>query len=218
MKRLFFLLLTAFSVAGCDLATAQRGGEDARFATLPKLQPGEAVATFASGCFWTTEHVFDDVKGVRAAYSGYAGGKVANPTYEQVAGRGTGHAEAVQIYYDPKVVSYQDLLNVFFAEHDPTTLNQQGPDVGDEYRSAVFYRTPEEKAAVESTIQRLNGLHKFAAPIVTQVAPLQTFYPAENYHQGYAVLHPENPYLQHVSEPRYTKCRAAMPGLFKAGK
>lgn len=225
------LLLTIVSLAACDPSPASPGSatgatttgvisqgvDEQAFAPLPKPRPGEAVATFAEGCFWTTEHIFDALKGVRTAVSGYAGGTVANPTYEQVAGKGTGHAEAVQVYYDPKVIPYAQLVRVFFASHDPTTKDRQGPDQGDEYRSAVFYRTPAEKAAVEAEIARLTTARRYPAPIVTQVAPFTTFYPAENYHQGYALLHPENPYLRSVSQPRFARCAREFKEMLKPG-
>jgi peptide-methionine (S)-S-oxide reductase len=137
---------------------------------------------------------------VKQVVSGYAGGTKANPTYEEVADKTTGHTETVQIYYDPQVVSYQKLADIFFtASHDPTQLNRQGNDVGPEYRSAAFYRTPEEKKVLEQTIARVNASKEYAGKIVTEVLPFQKFWPAEDYHQGYYRLHPENPYITHVS-------------------
>jgi peptide-methionine (S)-S-oxide reductase len=161
---------------------------------------GLALATFAGGCFWAQEEAFEQIKGVKQVVSGYAGGTKANPTYEEVAAQNTGHTETVQIYYDPKVVSYQKLADIFFtASHDPTQLNRQGNDVGPEYRSAAFYRTPEEKKVLESTIARVNAAKEYSGKIVTQVLPFQRFWPAEDYHQGYYRLHPENPYITNVS-------------------
>lgn len=166
----------------------------------PANLTGLAVATFAGGCFWAQEEAFEEIKGVKQVVSGYAGGTKANPTYEEVAAQNTGHTETVQIYYDPKVVSYQKLADIFFtASHDPTQLNRQGPDTGPEYRSAAFYRTPEEKKVLESTIARVNASKEYSDKIVTQVLPFQKFWPAEDYHQGYYRLHPENPYIAHVS-------------------
>ena len=166
----------------------------------PANLTGLAMATFAGGCFWAQEEAFEQIKGVKQVVSGYAGGTKANPTYEEVADKNTGHTETVQIYYDPKVISYQKLADIFFtASHDPTQLNRQGNDVGPEYRSAAFYRTPEEKKVLESTIARVNAAKEYGGKIVTQVLPFQKFWPAEDYHQGYYRLHPENPYITNVS-------------------
>ena len=166
----------------------------------PANLSGLATATFAGGCFWAQEEAFEQLKGVKQVVSGYAGGNKANPTYEEVAAQNTGHTETVQIYYDPKVISYQKLADIFFtASHDPTQLNRQGNDVGPEYRSAAFYRTPEEKQILENTIARVNATKEYSGKIVTQVVPMQKFWPAEDYHQGYYRLHPENPYITNVS-------------------
>jgi peptide-methionine (S)-S-oxide reductase len=217
---MFFLVLTMLSIASCDArpgaaATVATEQDGERFATLPKPLPNEKVATFASGCFWRAEHVFDNLRGVRAAVSGYAGGTTANPTYQQVGHGSTGHAEAVQVYYDPKVISYETLVKVFFAQHDPTTLNRQDPDVGPEYRSVAFYRTPQEKAQLMAEIQRVNASKRYGRPVVTQVVPFKAFYPAEQYHQQYLVKHPENPYIQHVSLPHYQEFAREFPQLIK---
>ncbi len=166
----------------------------------PASLNGLATATFAGGCFWAQEEAFEQIKGVKQVVSGYAGGTKANPTYEEVADKNTGHTETVQIYYDPKVLSYQKLADIFFtASHDPTQLNRQGNDVGPEYRSAAFYRTPEEQKILESTIARVNAAKEYSGKIVTQVLPMPKFWPAEDYHQGYYRLHPENPYITNVS-------------------
>lgn len=184
-------------------------------ARLPKLKPGEAVATFAGGCFWAQEEGFEQLRGVREVISGYSGGHVANPTYQQVSTDQTGHAESVQVYYDPKIISYRDLLNAFFAGHDPTTLNQQGPDVGHDYRSVAFYRTPAEKQEIIAAIGQLKAATHYANPVVTEVVPFTVFYPAEAYHQNYCQLHPEQPYIRHVSLPKVQKLRQAMHGKLK---
>jgi peptide-methionine (S)-S-oxide reductase len=185
-------------------------------APAPTNLNGLALATFAGGCFWAQEEVFEEVRGVRAVVSGYSGGTVANPSYEQVASRQTGHAEAVQVYYDPKEVSYATLLDVFLrSSHDPTQLNRQGPDVGDEYRSAVFYRTAAEKATAEAAIRRVNEAKIYKQPVVTQVAALTTFWPAEGYHQGYYRLHPEQPYVATVSRRKVEHFRQEFPKLVK---
>lgn len=173
-----------------------------------QAQAGEQVATFASGCFWCVEEIYEGIDGVRDAVSGYSGGTVKNPTYEQVCTGKTGHAEAVQVYYDPKKVSFKELVHAFFDSHDPTTLNRQGPDEGTQYRSIAFYRTPEEKQIIEQVIAELKKAKTFKRPIVTEVKAASVFYPAEDYHQGYAVQNPDNPYIQSVSVPRYEEFKA----------
>jgi len=165
------------------------------------------LATLAGGCFWCLEAVYEQLKGVEKSVSGYAGGANPNPTYEEVCSGSTGHAEVVQLTYDPAQVSYQDLLNVFFTIHDPTTLNRQGADVGSQYRSAIFYHTPEQKAAAEAVILELEAQKLWPNPIVTEVVPLDTFYPAEDYHQGYFRAHPYQGYCQIVIAPKVAKFR-----------
>jgi peptide-methionine (S)-S-oxide reductase len=178
----------------------------------PANLAGLAQATFAGGCFWAQEEAFEEIKGVKQVVSGYAGGTVAHPSYEQVAGQETGHAETVNIYYDPKVVSYQTLANIFFtASHDPTQLNRQGNDTGPEYRSVVFYRTPEEKEVIDETIAKVNASKQYDDKIVTQVVPFKQFWPAEDYHQGYYRLHPENPYITNVSAHKVEHVRKQFP-------
>ena len=199
-------------------AQAQTAGKPPRSTAgfAPANLAGLATATFAGGCFWAQEEAFEEIKGVKQVVSGYTGGTVAHPTYEQVAGQETGHTEAVDIYYDPKVVSYQQLADIFFtASHDPTQLNRQGPDTGPEYRSAVFYRTPEEKKEVEATIAKVNASKEYDGKIVTQVVPLQQFWPAEDYHQGYYRLHPDNPYIEGVSAHKVEHVRKLFPNLLK---
>ena len=184
----------------------------------PKNLTGLAQATFAGGCFWAQEEAFEEIKGVKQVVSGYAGGTVPHPTYEQVAGQRTGHAEAVNIYYDPKVVSYQTLADIFFtASHDPTQLNRQGNDTGPEYRSVAFYRTPEEKKIIEQTIAKVNAAKQYDSKIVTQVAPLGQFWDAEDYHQGYYRLNPDNPYITNVSARKVAHVRERFPQALKQG-
>ncbi|MET4105583.1 peptide-methionine (S)-S-oxide reductase MsrA [Hymenobacter sp. UYP22] len=185
-------------------------------APAPTNTAGLAVATFAGGCFWATEEVFEELRGVKAAVSGYSGGTVANPSYEEVGTERTGHAEAVQVYYDPKQISYQQLAEVFFkAAHDPTTPNRQGPDMGPQYRSAVFYRTPQEKKVLDETIGRVNAGRQYSSPVVTQVQPFRQFWPAEGYHQGYLRLHPRESYIQNISMMKVEKVRHTFPQLLK---
>ena len=166
------------------------------------------VATLAGGCFWCLEAVFDEVQGVDHVESGYAGGTVANPTYRQVCGGATGHAEVVQITFDPATISFRDLLNIFFTIHDPTTLNRQGSDIGTQYRSAIFYHSPEQKLTAEQVIKEINEAKIWPAPIVTEVTPFQGFYMAEDYHQEYFANNGEQPYCQFVVAPKVAKFRA----------
>ena len=175
----------------------------------------EAVATFSEGCFWCSEEIFQSLVGVRDAVSGYAGGKQPNPTYENVSDGKTGHAESVQVYYDPAVISYSELVAAFFASHNPTTLNQQGPDEGTQYRSIAFYRTPEEKKIIEEAIKTVNDSKKYNHPVVTQVIPFTVFYKAEAYHQEYITHHPNDPYVMHVSIPRFQLFKKTFKGRFK---
>lgn len=165
------------------------------------------LATFAGGCFWCLEAVFELLKGVEKVQSGYAGGHRPHPTYEQVCNGDTGHAEVVQVAFDPAVVSYRELLEVFFAIHDPTTLNRQGNDAGTQYRSAIFYHSLEQQAEAEQMIAQLTAEKAFLTPIVTQVAPLGVFYPAEDYHSEYFRLHPGQPYCEWVIAPKVAKFR-----------
>ncbi|HEY2396234.1 MAG TPA: peptide-methionine (S)-S-oxide reductase MsrA [Rudaea sp.] len=171
--------------------------------------------TLGGGCFWCIEAVFDELKGVSSVESGYAGGHLPNPTYEQVSEGGTGHAEVVQITFDPRVVSRDVILKVFFTVHDPTTLNRQGNDVGEQYRSVAFYRDAEQKAAIEKAIAETEASHEWNGKIVTQVVPFRQFYKAENYHQEYFKLHGTQPYCQLVVAPKVAKFRKEFHDLLK---
>lgn len=165
------------------------------------------LATLGGGCFWCLEAVFVEVRGVEQVDSGYAGGAVADPTYEDVCTGRTGHAEVVQLTFDPDVISYRELLEIFFAIHDPTTPNRQGNDVGTQYRSVIFYHSPEQQQTAQEVIGELTESQTFAAPIVTQVVPLDKFYKAETYHQNYFAQNPHQPYCQVVVAPKVTKLR-----------
>lgn len=165
------------------------------------------IATLAGGCFWCLEAVYDDLNGVTSVVSGYSGGEVPNPSYKLVCTGTTGHAEVVQVTFDPTVVTYEDLLNVFFTIHDPTTLNRQGADVGTQYRSAIFYHSGEQKDIAENTIQRFENEGVWKNPIVTQVVPLKEFFPAEDYHQEYFANNPNQPYCRAVVAPKVAKFR-----------
>ncbi|WP_289041284.1 peptide-methionine (S)-S-oxide reductase MsrA [uncultured Zobellia sp.] len=167
------------------------------------------TAYFASGCFWCVEAIFESVKGVEEVVSGYSGGTEKNPTYEQVGGGMTSHAEAVKIYYDPKVISFTALVQVFFGSHDPTTLNRQGPDRGAQYRSVAFYKNEKEKQIIEAYIKALTDQNVYeGAPITTEVTQFTKFYDAEDYHQDYEKKHPNNSYITNVSIPRLNRFKA----------
>ena len=173
------------------------------------------TATLAGGCFWCLEAVYDEAKGVLSVESGYSNGHVANPSYRDVCNGNTGHAEVIQIKFDPAIISFRDLLNVFFTIHDPTTLNRQGADVGTQYRSAIFYHSPEQKAIAEQTISELNAQGIWNSPIVTEVEAIKDFYIAEDYHQEYFVRNRNQPYCQAVVAPKVSKFRKHYLELLK---
>ncbi len=183
--------------------------------TTNKNLDGYSKAYFAAGCFWCVEAVFESVEGVHEAVSGYAGGTSKNPTYEIIGTGKTRHAEAVEVYYDADVVSFATLLKVFFGSQDPTTPNRQGPDAGPQYRSIAFYQNADEKQLIENYIKELEEGKVFNDPIVTEVSPLTTFYIAEDYHQDYEKLNPNNPYVQRISIPRLKRFQAKFPELLK---
>ncbi len=173
------------------------------------------VATLAGGCFWCLEAVFDELKGVESVESGYSGGHAPNPTYHEVCDGDTGHAEVVQVKFDPAVVSYRDLLTVFFTIHDPTTLNRQGNDVGTQYRSAIFYHNEEQKKIAEAVIAEIETAKLWDAPIVTEVTPFEAFYRAEDYHQEYFAHNRFQPYCQFVVAPKVAKFRQKFAAKLK---
>jgi peptide-methionine (S)-S-oxide reductase len=213
MTNVYLLVATLFlnvSVNSCDHENKES------IVDLSTVQEGTGVATFAGGCFWCTEAVFERMIGVKDVVSGYTGGTKENPTYRQVSYGETDHAEAVQIYYDPKVVTYQELLDVFFATHDPTQLNRQGPDVGKQYRSAVYYHDAVQKKALESTLKKLNASGKYHTAIVTEVASYSKFYLAEDYHQNYYELNQGNPYVISIAIPKVKKFKKLFPEKVKA--
>ena len=178
--------------------------------------PSLEVATLAGGCFWCLQPVFDELKGVRGVVVGYAGGHAENPSYEDVCSDETGHAEAVEVTFDPAVLSYEDLLHVFFSVHDPTTLNRQGADVGSQYRSAVFYRTPAQKAAAEKVIHELEAEGAWGDAVVTEVTPFTNFFRAEGYHQEYFRKNPHAGYCVAVVRPKVSKFRKKYADRLKA--
>jgi peptide-methionine (S)-S-oxide reductase len=201
MKRLsaIFLLLSMFGCATVKPATAST-----------------ETAVFAGGCFWGVEAVFENVKGVSDVRSGYAGGNLADANYEAVSSGHTKHAESVEVRFDPTKVSYEKLLEIFFSVvHDPTQLNRQGPDEGPQYRSAIFYRSPEQKAAAEAFIKQLTAAKKFADPIVTEIVPLSQFFQAEEYHQDYMRKNPGDPYIVYHDVPKVAAFKKQFPELVK---
>lgn len=177
--------------------------------------PKTAKATLAGGCFWCTEAVFAELKGVKKVVSGYTNGTVPNPTYKQVCTGLTGHAEAIEVEYDPAVVSFEKLLEVFFATHDPTTLNQQGADRGTQYRSGIYYHDDEQKRVAEKVIRALDDAKVFPAKIVTEVTKAEKFYPAEDYHQDFFANNPNQPYCRAVAAPKVDKVRKVFKDLVK---
>jgi peptide-methionine (S)-S-oxide reductase len=214
---IFAIAITACSSNGQTNSAKQSNQKDLKMdLTAPK---GEAVAAFASGCFWCSEHIFEALVGVDDVVSGYAGGTTLNPTYDLVNTETTGHAETVLVYYDPKIISYQELVKVFFASHDPTTLNRQGPDRGTSYRSILFYQTEAEKQIAMDEVKRLSASNVFDDSIVTELKQLDTFYKAEEYHQDYinGGKGNMNPYIKNVSLPRYEKFKQAYKGKLKKG-
>lgn len=215
MKFVFSTLLAVFLFASCAQTQSSSSNKKDEGLKIPegitqKSSGREAVATFAEGCFWHTEIVFQSLQGVRDAVSGYAGGDNDNPDYENVGH----HAESVNVYYDPSKISFQTLVKAFFASHDPTQVNRQGNDVGTQYRSIAFYRNDEEKTIIEAEIKQLTDSKKYSSKIVTEVKPFTRFYTAEDYHQEYILHHPNNPYVRNVSIPDYEQFRRE----FKEGK
>ena len=191
----------SFAVMG-DHKDSAMGGEEVMNSTGKN-----EVATLAGGCFWCLEAVYNDLRGVEKVVSGYSGGRVANPTYEEVCRGKTGHAEVVQITFDPQVISFKELLEVFFTIHDPTTLNRQGADVGTQYRSAIYYHSPEQKEVADKVIADITAAKIWRDPIVTEVTKLDVFYPAEEYHQRYYERNPNQGYCRMVIEPKVIKFR-----------
>ena len=184
-----------------------RKGARTKVTTTVTVPQGREVATLAGGCFWCTEAIFKDLKGVETVMPGYAGGHVANPTYEQVCTGQTGHAEAIQIIYDPKAVSYRDLLRIFLTTHDPTTLNRQGADVGTQYRSAIFTHTDAQATDARAVIAEISREKLYRDPIVTEVTAFTNFFPAEEYHRDYFARNPEQGYCRAVIAPKVSKFR-----------
>ena len=209
-----FVLMASALCVGCNAQTNAKIPPPARNTALAQ-KPGKETAVFAGGCFWGTQAVFERVKGVLDTTAGYSGGSAATATYEQVGEENTGHAESVKVVFDPSKITYGQLLQIFFAVHDPTQLNRQGPDVGTSYRSAIFYGNEEQHKIGEAYIAQLDAAKVFPKPIVTQVVPLNGFYDAEAYHQDYAMYHPENPYILVCDKPKVEALKQQFPELFK---
>ena len=215
MKPIFPLLLFALLLS-CNHSAQVNPKQEAVINAKPvevPLQNGKARAYFASGCFWCVEAVYESVKGVHEAISGYAGGHTKNPTYEASNTGRTGHAEAVEVIYDPNIVSFETLVDVYFASQDPTQVNGQGPDNGSQYRSIIFYQNQEEKISILKKKAALEK--KLGEPVAAEIYPFQKFWKAEDYHQNYEKMHPENPYVQNVSIPRLNKFKRKMPDVLK---
>ena len=213
----FFTGLLALSLLGAIAARAADGPIPA-FAGEPpsSAAKGKQTAVLSGGCFWGVDAVFKHTRGVENVVAGYSGGSAATAHYEVVSGGRTGHAESVKITYDPSKISYSELLRIFFSvAHDPTELNHQGPDEGTQYRSVIFYSTEDQKQIALAYINQLNNAKVFRKPIVTQVVPLQAFYPAEAYHQNFLALHPDNPYIVYNDLPKLRELQKQFPTLFK---
>ena len=220
MKHLIsiLLLLGTFSLGACSSLNentneANVSNSHAASTDLTSL----SKAYFASGCFWCVEAIFESVEGVSEAISGYAGGKEKNPTYRQVSAGMTGHTEAVEVYYDPAVVSYETLVKVYYGSHDPTTVNGQHPDYGRQYRSVIFYTNDEEKKIAEDFKAQLDASGQYSKPIATEIVPHEKFWPAEAYHQNYEKNNPNQSYVRSVSIPRLKRFQAKFPELLKEG-
>tara|TARA_R110002073_G_scaffold181837_3_gene340175 strand:+ start:1043 stop:1810 length:768 start_codon:yes stop_codon:yes gene_type:complete len=224
---LFFIglsLTTLFAlISGCEKSVSMeyRPVALAEELSQPRETPvaqedgGLEVVTLGSGCFWCTEAVFRELKGVKSAVSGYSGGKVDNPTYKAVCSGTTGHAEVIQVTFDPQQIAFTDILKAFWETHDPTTLNRQGADVGTQYRSAIFYHNEKQKEEAASYKKQLDASGQFKSPIVTEITKFEKFYPAENYHQDYFKLNPENQYCQYVIRPKLEKFRSKFADKLK---
>lgn len=210
MSRISIILLFLTTAFGCE-AQQKRDSYQKPVVDYSKLD----TATFAGGCFWCVEAAFEQIEGVGEAVSGYAGGKERNPTYDAVSNGRTGHAETVEIYYDPQKIGYLTLLQIFFTAHDPTQVNRQGPDIGKQYRSVIFYHNEEQKKMAEEAIKALDASGEFSDRVVTDLVPYDKFWPAEEYHQDYEKHHPRDPYIQNVSRPKINRVAEKFAHLLK---
>ena len=209
-------LLIAYAALRHTVASAATTVPDPTVDESLAPQKGNATVVVAGGCFWGIQAVFQHVKGVTSATSGYSGGTLKDPDYEQVSSGDTGHAESVEIVYDPSQITLGQLLKVFFSvAHDPTELNSQGPDTGTQYRSAIFFSTPDQQRIAQAYVQQLDQAKVFSQPIVTQITPFKAYYRAEDYHQNYATLHPDNPYIATYDLPKVEHLHQQFPNLYR---
>lgn len=216
MKILFTSLACLLLIAGNSCGQKSKSATTTQTQTMTtQAKEGLALATFGSGCFWCTEAVFQNVDGVEKVESGYSGGRVKNPTYKEVCSGLTGHAEVIQVTYDPAKVTYDELLEIFWKTHDPTTLNRQGADVGTQYRSVIFYHTDEQKTLAEEYKKKLDQSGAFDQPIVTEISPYTAFYKAEDYHQNYYNLNGSAPYCTYVIQPKVEKFKKVFKDKLK---
>jgi peptide-methionine (S)-S-oxide reductase len=218
LKPALLTLVAYVSLAGaigCNTATAANALPDPKVDEPPAASKGQETVVLSGGCFWGIQAVFEHVRGVTKATAGYSGGKVKDPSYEEVSSGDTGHAESVEVVYDPSKITFGQLLKVFFSvAHDPTQLNRQGPDEGTQYRSAIFYETPDQQRIAQAYVDQLTAANVFSQPIVTQIAAYKAFYRAENYHQDYAIQHPDNPYIMINDLPKVANLRKQLPDLY----
>ncbi len=220
MRSLYWIAAALALAALAVFAVTRTRDEFQSSQNFPILEPSEstdttAVATFGNGCFWCTEAIFQELKGVRSVTSGYTGGRVHNPTYEQICRGDTGHAEAIRITFDPEVISYPELLEVFWRTHDPTTLNRQGRDTGTQYRSAIFFHSPPQRELAEKYKAKIDEAKVFDKPIVTEIVPAGEFFPAEAYHQNFFAANPKNGYCRSIIQPKMEKLKKVFPDRLK---
>lgn len=216
---LFLIVLLAVSCRQkADGSQGEMALQGSKASSATETMQNLETAYFASGCFWCVEAIFESVKGVKEVYSGYSGGSTPDPTYTEVANGRTDHAEAVEVYYDPKIIGFPQLVEIFFGSHDPTTLNRQGPDRGAQYRSIALYKDEAQKKIITDHISQLESDKVHDRPIVTQVLPFVKFHRAEDYHQDYEQKHPDNPYVQNVSIPRLNRFKEKFRAYLKNGE
>ena len=220
MRPIFILLAAILLIAAVVVWQISRPADASFPENFPAPEPAgdqddTTTATFGNGCFWCTEAVFQQLKGVQTVTSGYTGGRVPNPTYQQICGGDTGHAEAIRVTFDPKVISYTELLEVFWRSHDPTTLNRQGNDVGTQYRSAVFTHSPRQKELAEAYKAKIDAAGVFIKPVVTEIVPAGEFFPAEAYHRNFYATNPKQGYCRSIIQPKLDKLKAVFPDKVK---
>jgi len=213
MKKIQIIIVSIIAIYAHSCA--QSANNEEKNTTPMNSTQNLEIATFGSGCFWCTEAVFERLEGVDRVVSGYSGGHIKNPTYKEVCTATTGHAEVCQIYFDPSVITYEELLDVFWHTHDPTTLNKQGNDVGPQYRSVIFYHNDKQKQLAEASKLKMDESGAFADPVVTEIIPLEIFYEAEDYHQEYFEKNPNQPYCTFVVAPKVKKFTAKYPDKLK---